>query len=144
MSSVTKAEVDTVHHNGKVAISIRTALIELGHKHGPTPIKTDNNTADGFFNKKIKPKRSKLFYMKFHWMEDRNIQKLSYVYWDKGINDRAYYSTKHHPPIDHRLMERKYIQMDNKQSLRLKSQLFVQGCVQPPLTAVDRLEKFTR
>ena len=47
----------------------------MDHAHGPTPIKIDNSTADGFFDKTIKLKRSKAFDMKFHWMKDRIIQK---------------------------------------------------------------------
>ena len=66
MSSAAEDEVGTVHHNGKVAIPIRTSMIELGYKQGPTPINTTNSPFDVFFNKTIKPKRSKAFAMKFY------------------------------------------------------------------------------
>ena len=129
MSSVAEAEVGTVHHNGKIAIPVRTAVIEMGHPQGLTPLKTDNSTADDFFNKTIKPKRSKAFDMKFHWMKDRIEQQQFWVYWDKGINNWADYFTKHHPPKHHKLMRPKYIQMNKKQELCLSTQSLVQGCV---------------
>ena len=47
----------------------------MRYPQGPMPFKTDNNTADRFFNKKIKPKRYKFFDMKFHWMKDWIIQE---------------------------------------------------------------------
>ena len=64
MSSAAEEEVGTIHHNNKIAIPVRTAIIEMVYPQGPTPLKTDNNAAGGFFNKKIKPKRSKCFDMK--------------------------------------------------------------------------------
>ena len=69
MTSAADADVGTINHNEKVAIPLRTVGIEMGHPQGPIPAKTDNNTADGFFKKNIKPKRSKYFGMKFHWMK---------------------------------------------------------------------------
>ena len=71
MSSAAEAEVGIVHHNGKAAIPVGTALNEMRYPQGPTPIKTYNNTTDRFFNNKIKQKRSKCFDMKFHCMIDR-------------------------------------------------------------------------
>ena len=111
MSSAAEAEVGTVHHNVKIAIPVQTAVIEMVHPQGPTPFKTDNSTAGGFSNKKIKPKSSKAFDMNFHWMNDRIEQKQFWVYFDKGINNWADCFTKHHPPKHHKLMRSKYIQM---------------------------------
>ena len=71
MSSAAGAKVGTIYPNGKVVISVRASIIEIGHPQDPTPLKTDNNTADGFFNKKIKPKRSESFDMKFYWVLDQ-------------------------------------------------------------------------
>ena len=56
MSSAAEAEVGTIHHNGKATVPVQTVLIKMGHLQQPTPVKTDNNTADGFLNKKIKQK----------------------------------------------------------------------------------------
>ena len=71
MSLAAKAEVGTVHHNGKLAVPIITALTEIGHVQGPILLKTDNATAEGFLNRSIRQKRSKSFDMRFHWIIDR-------------------------------------------------------------------------
>ena len=47
----------------------------MGHPQGPTPIKIDNNMAEGLFNGTMHKKVSKGFDMKFHWMIDRIQQK---------------------------------------------------------------------
>ena len=129
MSSAAEAEVGTVHHNGKVAVPIITALNEMGHLQGPIPLKTDNLTAEGFLNKKIRQKRSKSFEMRFHWMIDRIQQGQFWVYWDKGINNWADYFTKHHPPSHHKLMRPKYLHCEKNELLCLSAQSLVQGCV---------------
>ena len=129
MSSAAEAEVGTVHHNGKVAVPIITALNEMGHLQGPIPLKTDNLTAEGFLNKKIRQKRSKSFDMRFHWMIDRIQQGQFWVYWDKGINNWADYFTKHHPPSHHKLMRPKYLHCKKNELLCLSAQSLVQGCV---------------
>ena len=71
MFSTAKAEVGTIHHNGKVSISDKVALDEMRHTQGPTSLKTDNNTAEDFVNNTIRKKRSKVFDMRFYWMSDR-------------------------------------------------------------------------
>ena len=109
MLSAAEAEVGTIYHNGKVAIPVRTAIIEMVHPQGPTPLKTNNKIADGFFNKKIKLKRSKCFKMKFHWMKNGIIQGTYYVYWDKGINNWADHFTEHQPHKHHKFMRLEYI-----------------------------------
>jgi hypothetical protein len=43
----------------------------MGHKQPPTPLQTDNSTADGVINGKIQPKRTKAMDMRFHWLRDR-------------------------------------------------------------------------
>ena len=48
MSSAVEAEIGTLHNNGNAAISIRLTLDKMGHKQGPTPLKTDNSTAEVF------------------------------------------------------------------------------------------------
>ena len=71
MSSTAEVEVGTFHNNGKTATPIRVALDEMEHKQGPTPLKIDNNTTEGFVNNTIRNKISKSFDMKFHWMIGR-------------------------------------------------------------------------
>jgi hypothetical protein len=45
-------------------------LIKMGHQQPPTPIQTDNTTADGVIINKIQPKRAKKMDMRFHWLRD--------------------------------------------------------------------------
>ncbi len=57
-----------VGQNGAV---IRNTLEEMGWKQlGPTPIQTDNSTAEGIANQTVKPRRSKAFDMRFFWIQD--------------------------------------------------------------------------
>ena len=97
MSSAVEVEVGTIHFNGNVAIPVRTAIIEMGHPQDPTPLKTNNNSR-WILQQKIKPKRSKCFDMKFHWMKNRITQGQVYVYWYKGIYNWLDYFIKHPPP----------------------------------------------
>jgi hypothetical protein len=43
-------------HNGKDGCPVQTWLEELGHPQPPTPLKTDNTTADGIANDTVKQK----------------------------------------------------------------------------------------
>jgi hypothetical protein len=45
MASAAEAEIGAVFINTKEGAVIRTTLEELGHKHPPTPMETDNTTA---------------------------------------------------------------------------------------------------
>ena len=83
MSSTAKAEVGTVHHNGKVLFPIIIVLNEMGYLQGPTPLKIDNCTAEVLINKKIQQKCSKSFNMRFHCMIDRIQQGQFWMYLDK-------------------------------------------------------------
>ena len=46
-------------------------LTVLGHEQGPTPVKTDNQTASAFVNNTLKAKRSKTWDMRYFWLKDR-------------------------------------------------------------------------
>ena len=60
MSSAAEAETGALFHNGQECAHIRNILKELGHEQpGPTPLVTDNSTADGFANQRTRIKRSK-------------------------------------------------------------------------------------
>ena len=89
MSLTAEVEVGIVHLTGKVTIPVRNTLNKIVHPQGPTPIKMENNIADGFLNKKIKQKRSKAFDLKFHWMIDRIDQGQFWVYLQRGIDNLA-------------------------------------------------------
>jgi hypothetical protein len=56
MSSAAEAEIGAVFINAKEGAVLRTALEELGPPQPPTPMETDNTTATGYRNGKIKQK----------------------------------------------------------------------------------------
>jgi hypothetical protein len=96
MSSAAEAEIGAVFINAKEGAVLRTTLEELGHKHPPTPMETDNTTATGYSNGTIKQKRTKAMDMHFYWIKDRVKQGQFNVYWGPGFQKLADYFTKHH------------------------------------------------
>ena len=77
MSSAADAELGALFINAREAVHIRNILEEMGHPQppDPTPIQTDNSTADGVVNNKVQPKRTKPTDMRFHWLRCRMAQK---------------------------------------------------------------------
>jgi hypothetical protein len=74
----------------------------MANTQPPTPVQTDNLTADGIINLRVQPKHTKVMDMRFHWLHDRGInQKQFRFYWRPGTLMRADYWTKHHPPSHH-------------------------------------------
>ena len=71
MSSAAEYETCVTFKNGETSISMQPALIALDHKQPATPLKTDNSTTEIFVNLGMKPKRSKIWDMKFHWLRDK-------------------------------------------------------------------------
>ena len=72
----------------------------------PTPVQTDNLTADGIVNLCVQPKRTKAMDMRFHWLRDREVNQNQFrFYWRPGTFMRADYWTKHHSPAHHRHMQ---------------------------------------
>ena len=67
-----------------------------------TPIQTDNSTAEGVINSRVRPKRTKSMDMRFEWLLDREQQGQLKIYWRPGKTNLADYFTKHHPPAHHR------------------------------------------
>ena len=104
MSSAAEAETGALYINARKAVEIRNILDELGHKQPPTPIQTDNSTAEGIVNNRVQPKRTKAMDMRFHWLRDRANQKQFRFYWRPGTTNRGDYFTKHHPAAHHRNM----------------------------------------
>jgi hypothetical protein len=132
MSSAAESETGGVYLNGKESIPIRTTAKELGHPQPPTPLKTDNTTAHGILTKTLRPKLSKAFDMRFHWMKDRIQQKQFNLFWEKGSLNMADYFTKHHPPRHHKLMRHKYLHNENPKNTRhdcAHATINVRGCV---------------
>jgi hypothetical protein len=113
VSAASEAELAGLFHNGKEACAIRTCLEELGHPQPPTPMKTDNTTAEGLANDTVKQKRSKAIDMRFYWIRDRVRQGQYHVYWRKAEFNRADYFTKHHAPKHHLNMRHAYLHQSN-------------------------------
>ena len=110
MASASEAETGGLFINGQEGSYIRNVLKEMGHpQDGPTPIVTDNSTADGFANGTTKTKRSKAMDMRFYWIRDRVRQGQFKVLWQKGEANLADYFTKHHPPSHHKAMRPVYL-----------------------------------
>ena len=95
-------EVGGLFHNGQTAVPLRITFHELGFTQPPTPLKTDNSTAEGIVTATVRQKSYKAMDMQFYWMKDRVKQKHFFVYWKPGIQNMGDYFTKHHPPHHHR------------------------------------------
>ena len=102
MSSAAEAELGALYINAREAVYIRLILERMGHPQPPTPIQTDNSTAEGVINNKVQPKRTKAMDMRFHWLRDRETLKQFRFYWRPGRMNYADYWTKHHPAAHHR------------------------------------------
>ncbi len=74
MSSAAKAELGALFLDAKTAVPDRKTLDEMGHPQPPTPIQTDNKTAEGLINNKIISKATKSSNMNFHWLCCHNSQ----------------------------------------------------------------------
>jgi hypothetical protein len=84
MSSAAEAEIGALYLNAREATYLQQILIEMGHPQPPTPIQTDNTTAEGVVNHKIQPKRTKAMDMRFHWLRDRKQRQQFRIYWRPG------------------------------------------------------------
>jgi hypothetical protein len=110
MSSAAEAEMGALYINARKAVEERNILEELGHPQPPTPIQTDNSTAEGIINKKVQPKRTKAMDMRFHWLRDRAVNQNQFrFYWRPGPLNLADYFTKHHPPAHHKNMRKEFL-----------------------------------
>ena len=80
VSSAPEAKTCGTLNNGRTAIGMRSDLIILDHKQPYKPLKTDNSTAEGFVNSGMKPKCSKTWDMKCHWLIDKEVLENLIVY----------------------------------------------------------------
>ena len=105
MSSAAEAELGSLYMNARKGVEERNILEEMGHPQPPTPVQTDNSTADGIINSRVQPKRTKAMDMRFHWLRDRSVnQKQFRFHWRPGSLQRGDYWTKHHSAAHHRNM----------------------------------------
>jgi hypothetical protein len=96
VASAAESEVGACFQNAQSGAPLRVTLAELGHIQPPTPLRTDNSTAFGILNEKIKQKISKAMDMRYHWQTYRVRQKQFDVYWRPGRENLVDYHTKHH------------------------------------------------
>lgn len=68
MASAAEAEVAGLFMNTQQAVPMQLTLVDMGHKQPPTPLQTDNKTAQGILSGVYKRKRSKSNDMNFHWI----------------------------------------------------------------------------
>ena len=114
MSSAAEAELGALFVNAREAVHIRNILEEIGHPQPPTPIQTDNSTAEGVVNDKVQPKRMKPMDMRFHWLRCIMIHKPFRFHWRPGTTNLADYWTKHHPVTDNKNTRREILNQVNK------------------------------
>ncbi|EJK53767.1 hypothetical protein THAOC_26721 [Thalassiosira oceanica] len=109
MSSAAEAELGALYIMAREAVWIRIILERMGYKQPPTPIQTDNATAEGVINHKVQPKQTKAMDMRFHWLRDRELQKQLRFFWRPGTLNHADYFTKHHPAAHHRNVRSEFL-----------------------------------
>jgi hypothetical protein len=99
MLSASEAELATLYYGCKIAAPLQTTLEELGLiQPTPTPITTNNITAQGLKMGTMTPKASKLMDQCFHWLKCWHAQCRFQYLWQKSILNCANYSSKHHAP----------------------------------------------
>jgi hypothetical protein len=125
MASAAESEVGACFHNAQSGAPIRVNLTELGHTQPATPLRTDNSTAFGILNEKIKQKRSKAMDMRYYWLTDRVRQKQFDVYWRPGKYNLGDYHTKHHSAQHHKDMRQFILHQANSLNV-------LRGCVKLP------------
>ena len=137
VSSAAEAETAGIFHNAQVVISLRRVLNALGHPQNPTPIKTDNATANGFVHNNIILRKSKTWDMRHYWLRDKETHKDIKVYWKRGVDENdpnlVDYHTKHHSTIHHRGIRPLYVRdhiLNNITTLHTESSV-LRGCIIP-------------
>jgi hypothetical protein len=65
--------------------------------------------ADGVINGKVQPKRTKVMYMRFHWLRNQECQEQFCIYWQPRKLNCTSYWTKHHPETHHRNMRKEFL-----------------------------------
>ena len=134
MSSAAEAELGALFINAREAVHIRNILEEMGHPQPPTPMQTDNSTANGVVNNKVQPKRTKPMGVRFHWLRCRMAQKQFRFHWRPGTSNLADYWTKHHSGVHHKNFRREMLTPVHKVINLFKSGKsggLLRGCVEP-------------
>jgi hypothetical protein len=69
-------------------------LKELGHPQPPTPMQTDNKTANDLLTNKIMTMALKAMDMRIHWLQCHEAQEQFRYYWRLGTQNLADYTTE--------------------------------------------------
>ena len=101
ITSAAEYELAALYITAQKLVPMRQTLIEMGWPQPPTPIQTDNTTAEGVVNNKIVTKKLKSMDLRLHFLRCRGAQKQFCFYWDKEPNNWGDYHTKQHPPVYH-------------------------------------------
>jgi hypothetical protein len=118
-ASAAESEAGALFINGQNVAVLRNTLTEMGWPQlGPTPMQTDNSTAEEISNDTVKPKRTKAMDMRFFWVCDRVRQGQLRVHWKPGKTNHADYYTKHHPPSHHIKVRPTYLHVAKKGNTR--------------------------
>ena len=97
MALATEAELGGLFENCQKATSTRTALADMGHQQPPTPVATDNKSANSIVNGTEKQKIYRAINMRFYWVRHRIRQKHFHIFWEYGKKSLVDNVTKHHP-----------------------------------------------
>jgi hypothetical protein len=97
VASASEAEYGALFYNAQMAEPIRHAAKFLGYPQISTIIICDNNSAVGIAKNIVKPKRSRSFDLRFHWIRCRQKQQHIDVLWRPGADNLAVFFTKIHP-----------------------------------------------
>ena len=122
-ASAAEAEIGALYANAREATIFRNTLEDMGHPQPPTPIKTDNTTANGILDDSMEAKYLKGADMRVNWLKDRVEQNQFEVYWEPAITNLGDYHTKRHGPAHHRTVRPIYTHQYGKSPETL------QGCV---------------
>ena len=68
---------------------MRTTLSEIGHQKPPTPVATDNTSANSMFNGMAKQKRTRAIDMRIYWVRDRIQKNHFHIFWEEGKKNPA-------------------------------------------------------
>ena len=113
MASASKAQFRGLFDNGQAYVPLRIKLHKLSFIQPELQSKQITRrpkvSSPIWLDKKI----SKAMEMWVFWMKDRVKQKVFFVYWKPGIQNRGDYFTKNHPTHHHREICDSYLYMEN-------------------------------
>ena len=93
-TSAAEAEYLGLYHNAQVAGRLRATLTGLGYPQQATPLKTDNECAQGLIDGARQAKRTKALLMRYDWLREQVAAGAIRVFWRRGVENRADYFTK--------------------------------------------------